>query len=71
MERLVDLRAHGPSPRAFTFASACTAAEAGATGAAQRPRPPHEVSSPAPPRADHTWTVPLATPIASVDPVVS
>ncbi|MGW6420198.1 DUF3291 domain-containing protein [Streptomyces sp. NPDC055055] len=28
MERLADLRAHGPSPRAFTFASAYTAAEA-------------------------------------------
>ncbi|MFI9562829.1 DUF3291 domain-containing protein [Streptomyces rishiriensis] len=28
LERLADLRAHGPSPRAFTFASSCTAAEA-------------------------------------------
>ncbi|MFH7594832.1 DUF3291 domain-containing protein [Streptomyces racemochromogenes] len=28
MERLADLRAHGPSPRAFTFASPYTAAEA-------------------------------------------
>ncbi|MCG6494127.1 DUF3291 domain-containing protein [Kitasatospora sp. A2-31] len=28
MDRLADLRAHGPSPRAFTFASSCTAAEA-------------------------------------------
>ncbi|MFF5030005.1 DUF3291 domain-containing protein [Streptomyces collinus] len=66
LERLADLRAHGPSPRAFTFASAYTAAEAARHGHA-----PHEVSSPAPPAADHTWTVPLATPIASVDPVVS
>ncbi|MFD9093116.1 DUF3291 domain-containing protein [Streptomyces collinus] len=73
-ERLADLRAHGPSPRAFTFASAYTATEAGAAraaGAAQHGHAPHEVSSPAPPPADHTWTVPLATPIASVDPVVS
>ncbi|WP_436848634.1 DUF3291 domain-containing protein [Streptomyces asoensis] len=28
LERLADLRAHGPSPRAFTFSSAYTAAEA-------------------------------------------
>ncbi|MFB7368337.1 DUF3291 domain-containing protein [Streptomyces sp. NPDC056222] len=28
LERLADLRAHGPSPRAFTFTSAYTAAEA-------------------------------------------
>ncbi|MFC5661431.1 DUF3291 domain-containing protein [Kitasatospora misakiensis] len=28
LERLADLRAHGPSPRAFTFTSAHTAAEA-------------------------------------------
>ncbi|AEY87070.1 hypothetical protein SHJG_1795 [Streptomyces hygroscopicus subsp. jinggangensis 5008] len=28
LERLADLRAHGPSPRAFTFASPYTAAEA-------------------------------------------
>ncbi|MFB7447709.1 DUF3291 domain-containing protein [Streptomyces sp. NPDC056194] len=28
VERLEDLRAHGPSPRAFTFASSHTAAEA-------------------------------------------
>ncbi|MEU6623936.1 DUF3291 domain-containing protein [Streptomyces litmocidini] len=28
VERLADLRAHGPSPRAFTFASSYTAAEA-------------------------------------------
>ncbi|APU43876.1 DUF3291 domain-containing protein [Streptomyces sp. TN58] len=28
LERLDDLRAHGPSPRAFTFASSYTAAEA-------------------------------------------
>ncbi|MGA5873806.1 DUF3291 domain-containing protein [Streptomyces cinereoruber] len=28
LERLADLRAHGPSPRAFTFASPHTAAEA-------------------------------------------
>ncbi|MFG2233875.1 DUF3291 domain-containing protein [Streptomyces sp. NPDC048723] len=28
LERLADLRAHGPSPRAFTFAAAYTAAEA-------------------------------------------
>ncbi|MET9700511.1 DUF3291 domain-containing protein [Streptomyces sp. NPDC006529] len=28
LERLAELRAHGPSPRAFTFASAHTAAEA-------------------------------------------
>ncbi|MFD8981179.1 DUF3291 domain-containing protein [Streptomyces sp. NPDC059564] len=28
LERLADLRAHGPSPRAFTFASSFTAAEA-------------------------------------------
>ncbi|MGA4979465.1 DUF3291 domain-containing protein [Streptomyces cinereoruber] len=28
LERLADLRAHGPSPRAFTFASSHTAAEA-------------------------------------------
>ncbi|WP_308369303.1 MULTISPECIES: DUF3291 domain-containing protein [unclassified Streptomyces] len=28
LERLADLRAHGPSPRAFTFASSYTAAEA-------------------------------------------
>ncbi|MFD9103662.1 DUF3291 domain-containing protein [Streptomyces virginiae] len=28
LERLSDLRAHGPSPRAFTFASSYTAAEA-------------------------------------------
>ncbi|MFF3916894.1 DUF3291 domain-containing protein [Streptomyces sp. NPDC001852] len=28
LERLADLRAHGPSPRAFTFASAYTTAEA-------------------------------------------
>ncbi|MER5736411.1 MULTISPECIES: DUF3291 domain-containing protein [unclassified Streptomyces] len=28
LERLADLRAHGPSPRAFTFSSAHTAAEA-------------------------------------------
>ncbi|MBB4984822.1 MULTISPECIES: DUF3291 domain-containing protein [Streptomyces] len=28
VERLEDLRAHGPSPRAFTFASSYTAAEA-------------------------------------------
>lgn len=27
LDRLADLRAHGPSPRAFTFASSCTAAE--------------------------------------------
>ncbi|MEV5173739.1 DUF3291 domain-containing protein [Streptomyces flaveolus] len=27
LERLADLRAHGPSPRAFTFASSYTAAE--------------------------------------------
>ncbi|MFD8208683.1 DUF3291 domain-containing protein [Streptomyces sp. NPDC059695] len=30
VERLADLRAHGPSPRAFTFASSHTAAEAAA-----------------------------------------
>ncbi|MFF4293974.1 DUF3291 domain-containing protein [Streptomyces vinaceus] len=29
LERLADLREHGPSPRAFTFTSAYTAAEAG------------------------------------------
>ncbi|WP_330334472.1 DUF3291 domain-containing protein [Streptomyces sp. NBC_00536] len=34
LERLAHLRAHGPSPRAFTFASSYTAAEA----AAQRDR---------------------------------
>ncbi|MEU8526927.1 MULTISPECIES: DUF3291 domain-containing protein [Streptomyces] len=28
LERLADLRAHGPNPRAFTFASSYTAAEA-------------------------------------------
>ncbi|WP_069767202.1 DUF3291 domain-containing protein [Streptomyces sp. LUP30] len=28
LERLADLRAHGPSPRAFTFATSYTAAEA-------------------------------------------
>ncbi|MFD3536907.1 DUF3291 domain-containing protein [Streptomyces sp. NPDC058664] len=28
LDRLADLRAHGPSPRAFTFASSYTAAEA-------------------------------------------
>ncbi|WP_374103683.1 DUF3291 domain-containing protein [Streptomyces sp. ISL-86] len=28
LERLADLRVHGPSPRAFTFASSYTAAEA-------------------------------------------
>ncbi|MFI0988648.1 DUF3291 domain-containing protein [Streptomyces exfoliatus] len=28
MDRLADLRAHGPSPRAFTFASSYTVAEA-------------------------------------------
>ncbi|MGX1884845.1 DUF3291 domain-containing protein [Streptomyces sp. NPDC055287] len=28
LERLADLRAHGPSPRAFTFASSYTSAEA-------------------------------------------
>jgi hypothetical protein len=28
LDRLADLRAHGPSPRAFTFATAYTAAEA-------------------------------------------
>lgn len=28
LERLADLQAHGPSPRAFTFASSYTAAEA-------------------------------------------
>ncbi|MEV6205874.1 DUF3291 domain-containing protein [Kitasatospora sp. NPDC051914] len=30
LERLADLQAHGPSPRAFTFASSFTAAEAAA-----------------------------------------
>ncbi len=34
LERLADLRANGPSPRAFTFASAYTAAEAGPAVAA-------------------------------------
>ncbi|MEU5594884.1 DUF3291 domain-containing protein [Streptomyces sp. NPDC020298] len=29
LERLADLQAHGPSPRAFTFASSYTAEEAG------------------------------------------
>ncbi|WP_406441129.1 DUF3291 domain-containing protein [Streptomyces sp. NBC_00631] len=29
LDRLADLRAHGPSARAFTFATACSAAEAG------------------------------------------
>ncbi len=28
LERLAELREHGPGPRAFTFASPCTAAEA-------------------------------------------
>ncbi|MFI9250951.1 DUF3291 domain-containing protein [Streptomyces sp. NPDC053069] len=44
MERLADLRAHGPSPRAFTFASSYTAAEA-----AQHPRamPPADATTPA------------------------
>ncbi|MFB6889075.1 DUF3291 domain-containing protein [Kitasatospora sp. NPDC056327] len=32
LERLADLRANGPSPRAFTFASAHTAAESGLAG---------------------------------------
>ncbi|MEU4037929.1 DUF3291 domain-containing protein [Streptomyces collinus] len=72
LERLADLRAHGPSPRAFTFASAHTAAEAAqAAGAVQHGHAPHEVSSPAPPPADHTWTVPPATPITGADQVVS
>ncbi|WP_432115697.1 DUF3291 domain-containing protein [Streptomyces sp. S1] len=40
LERLADLRAHGPSPRAFTFASSYTAAEAAqylGSGAAGEP----------------------------------
>ncbi|MGW4601425.1 DUF3291 domain-containing protein [Streptomyces sp. NPDC004457] len=36
LERLAHLRAHGPSPRAFTFASFCTAAEAASSS---RPEP--------------------------------
>ncbi|MEU2549062.1 DUF3291 domain-containing protein [Streptomyces roseolus] len=37
VERLAELRAHGPSPRAFTFASAHTAAEAEASAAHSTP----------------------------------
>ncbi|MEU6312176.1 DUF3291 domain-containing protein [Streptomyces sp. NPDC047014] len=37
LERLAELREHGPSPRAFTFASAHSAAEAAAHLPAARP----------------------------------
>ncbi|GAA3399160.1 DUF3291 domain-containing protein [Streptomyces roseoviridis] len=37
LERLAELRAHGPSPRAFTFASSFTAAEAAAHRAGEAP----------------------------------
>ncbi|MGW7328872.1 DUF3291 domain-containing protein [Streptomyces sp. NPDC054840] len=51
LERLADLRAHGPSPRAFTFASAYTADEAAqrlATVPPTRPRPVAPSARPAP-----------------------
>ncbi|MFD5142273.1 DUF3291 domain-containing protein [Streptomyces sp. NPDC058401] len=40
LERLADLRAQGPSPLAFTFASSYTAAEAAQHLRAARPAPP-------------------------------
>ncbi|MEU3063343.1 DUF3291 domain-containing protein [Streptomyces subrutilus] len=40
LERLADLRAHGPSPRAFTFASSHTAAEAADHLPTAPPAPP-------------------------------
>ncbi|MFF5703734.1 DUF3291 domain-containing protein [Streptomyces sp. NPDC012794] len=44
LERLADLRAHGPSPRAFTFASSFTAAEAAPYVRAAPPARPGEAS---------------------------
>ncbi|MGW7101729.1 DUF3291 domain-containing protein [Streptomyces sp. NPDC054838] len=51
LARLADLRAHGPSPRAFTFASSYTAAEAArhlATSPPTQPGPPVPSSRPTP-----------------------
>ncbi|WP_030759925.1 MULTISPECIES: DUF3291 domain-containing protein [unclassified Streptomyces] len=51
LERLADLRAHGPSPRAFTFASAYPADEAAphlGTVPPTRPRPAVPSARPAP-----------------------
>ncbi|MEU3607291.1 DUF3291 domain-containing protein [Streptomyces sp. NPDC035033] len=39
LERLADLRANGPTPRAFTFVSSFTAAEAARHDRAARPEP--------------------------------
>ncbi|MFB7257004.1 DUF3291 domain-containing protein [Streptomyces nojiriensis] len=44
LERLTDLQAHGPSPRAFTFASAYTAAEAAQHLQAGPPAQPEEAA---------------------------
>ncbi|TYC66595.1 DUF3291 domain-containing protein [Streptomyces sp. CB01881] len=55
LERLADLRAHGPSPRAFTFASSCTAAEAAQHLRATPPaRPGRSAPSPQPATAGET-----------------
>ncbi|UFR06210.1 DUF3291 domain-containing protein [Streptomyces sp. Go40/10] len=62
LERLADLRAHGPSPRAFTFTSAYTAAEAAPHLAAMRPAQPGQATrSVRPAPAAGSAAVPVAS----------
>ncbi|MER5178360.1 DUF3291 domain-containing protein [Streptomyces sp. NPDC002896] len=49
LERLADLQAHGPSPRAFTFASSYTAAEAAQHLQAAPPAQPEQAARSAQP----------------------
>lgn len=58
LERLADLQAHGPSPRAFTFVSSYTAAEAAQhRQAAQATRPERAGRSPRPTQAGDSAAV--------------
>ncbi|WP_372346497.1 DUF3291 domain-containing protein [Streptomyces sp. KL116D] len=59
LERLADLRSHGPSPRAFTFASSHTAAEAAPRTSCGRTCGPH---SPVPPTGDRAARPRLRSP---------
>ncbi|MFS0692849.1 DUF3291 domain-containing protein [Streptomyces nitrosporeus] len=59
LERLADLQAHGPSPRAFTFASSYTAAEA----APYLPDSPHPSDSPSTPCLPDSPGLPAARPV--------
>ncbi|MFI2641935.1 DUF3291 domain-containing protein [Streptomyces sp. NPDC018610] len=45
LERLAELRTHGPSPRAFTFASSCTADEAASNPQAASPQRPERAAA--------------------------